>query len=407
MSADQHDLDARLEGRGPAASTNGNGQPPETVSSVRAADPYVSDDGRFWWDVDSRDWRPVAGSQAPTPPTPTNPRHPELEAPNGPPPGSTAEQGDFAAERFLRLPQAPPPSQGMRAAIYKLTAGTLNLGPGAQERREQVLIAQARTPIRSDVIKVAVASAKGGAGKTTTCLGLGMALGALRNDRIIALEANTSMGTFGVRVDTEHEQGLPQLLTAIDEIHGYSDLRRYTTHIPDNRLEVLTSPLDPSRATAFGEPEMRRVLDLLSRYENLILEDLGIDLLHSATSYLLRTCDFAVVVSPDSYDGGKLANDLLDWLVARRGRDWLEKRALVLINGVRKDTLLEVDAMASHFSRRARGCLRVRFDRHLGTGGRLDWSQLGDGTRQDYLELAAALATGFPLGPAPIPGATC
>jgi MinD-like ATPase involved in chromosome partitioning or flagellar assembly len=438
MSADQHE--ARPEGDRPPPSTNGRGVPPDAPSAPAQVAPYISDDGRFWWDVDDRGWRsmgvtsPPARPPAAASPVPTAADEPAAEARPEPGPAEAAadaealagveaaesahageaeapvapgDEPEFAVERFLRQSQAPAPKSGFRAAIYRLSGGTVNLGPSPQERREHVLVAQARTPIRGDVLKVAIASAKGGAGKTTTCLGLGMALGSLRNDHIVALEANTSMGTFGVRVPMEHDLGMAQLLTEIDGVRCYADLRRFTTHIPENRLEVLASPLDPTRATAFTEEDVRRVLELLTRYENLILEDMGIDLLHGATSHLLRTCDFVVVVSPDSYDGGKLANDLLDWLATRRGRGWLKQRALVVINRVRRDTLLEVDAMAGHFSRRARGCLRVRFDRHLDAGGHLHWDQLAEGTRQDYLELAAALATGFPLGPAEDLEATC
>jgi putative peptide zinc metalloprotease protein len=143
------------------------------------------------------------------------------------------------------------------------------------------------------------------------------------------------------------------------------------------------------------------VLRLLYRFYDVVALDLGTGLLEPSTAYMLRICDQAVVVSPAALDGGKLADYTLDYIEARRGSDWLRDRAVVVINGVRKDSLLEVSAMERHFRKRVRSCHRIRWDRHLEAGGVFDWSEVSSTAKDDYLELAASVASGFALGPAP------
>ena len=57
--------------------------------------------------------------------------------------------------------------------------------------------------------------------------------------------------------------------------------------------------------------------------------------------------------------------------------------------------------MERHFRKRVRSCHRIRWDRHLEAGGVFDWAEVRSGARDDYLELAAAVGSGFAMGQAP------
>jgi putative peptide zinc metalloprotease protein len=354
---------------------------------VNPRPPLLSDDGRWWWN--GQRWLPAEGEKL-------------SEA------GDDEDLGEiFRGDSFLRPRQdAIPPTPGLRRLLYKISRGTIAIGRTAREERHEQLVTAGRTPVHDPPARLAFISSKGGVGKTTTCLLTSSHLGLLRHDRLIAVEANPHHGTFRSRVRMYHNRSVQDLLAHLDKLGAddhlsYPMLHRYTTQADENRLEVLTIPLDPALSHGLGEEEYRRVLGLLYRFYDVIALDLGTGLLEPSTAYMLRICDQAIVVSPAALDGGKLADYTLDYIEARRGSEWLRERAVVVINGVRKDTLLEVAAMERHFRKRARSCHRIRWDRHLEAGGVFDWNQVGSGTKNDYLEVAAAVGSGFALGPSP------
>lgn len=348
----------------------------------------VSDDGRWWWD--GGEWQPV---------TPAPPAAP----PNGVP-NPEGEPEPFRAETFLRRHNGVSPVGGARRMLYRLSRGAINLGPSARDQREQVLMGMARTPVKDPPMRLAFVSSKGGVGKTTTCLMTASQLGLLRHDRIISLEANPHHGTFRSRVRMYHNRSVQDLLAYLDDLShdddiSYPMLHRFVTQADDTRLEVLAIPLDAGISHALGEGEYRRILRILYRFYDVLALDLGTGLLEPSTAYMLRVCDQAIVISPAALDGGKLADYTLDYLEARRGKEWLKERAMIVINGVRRDTLLEVSAMERHFRKRVRTTHRIRWDRHLEAGGVFEWPEVSAGAKDDYLEVAAAVGSGFSLGP--------
>ncbi|MBO0708408.1 MAG: hypothetical protein J2P44_08600, partial [Candidatus Dormibacteraeota bacterium] len=228
-----------------------------------------------------------------------------------------------------------------------------------------------------------------------------------RHDRILAVECNPHHGTFRSRVRNYHNRSLRDLIDALnqlprDEDLTYPMLHRYTTLVDEARLETLTAPHDPTISQALGEEDYRRVFNVLYRYYDLIALDLGTGLLDSGTHYILsRVCDQVVVVVESAVDGADLGLHTLRFLTARRGAEWVRERAVVVINQVRKDSLVNVQEMEKMFGQLARRCLTVHWDRHLEAGGVFMWDEIGATTREDFLRLAAELASGFRLGAAP------
>jgi len=57
--------------------------------------------------------------------------------------------------------------------------------------------------------------------------------------------------------------------------------------------------------------------------------------------------------------------------------------------------LVDIDRIEEHFAERCRACLRIPWDPHLEAGAEAKVEQLRPTTRNAYLELAAAIGSGF------------
>ena len=91
----------------------------------------------------------------------------------------------------------------------------------------------------------AVLTRKGGVGKTTISTLLGMALADVRDDRVIAIDANPDRGTLAERVN---KQTLSTVRDIVSVGPGIRDFTELSTHVSRDatRLDVLASDTDPN-----------------------------------------------------------------------------------------------------------------------------------------------------------------
>ncbi|WP_341350664.1 MinD/ParA family ATP-binding protein [Thermostaphylospora chromogena] len=294
------------------------------------------------------------------------------------------------------------PSKGWRKLVFKATGGLIKPGEPPDVRRRRQLIARARTPVVTGHHRVAVLSLKGGVGKTTTTVGLGATLAAVRGDRVIAVDANPDRGTLSDKVVLETSATVRDLLNEREQIKRYVDVRAFTSQGP-SRLEILASDRDPSISEAFGAADYQAVAEVLENFYSICITDCGTGLLHSAMSGVLGLADQIVLVSSPSVDGARAASATLDWLEAHDYGELVRAATVVLCSvRPRSKSAVDIDKLEAHFAARCRAVVRVPYDPHLEEGAEIDLDRLQEATRDAYLQLAACVGDGFaPAPPSP------
>ncbi|WP_415973695.1 AAA family ATPase [Rhodococcus sp. 077-4] len=300
---------------------------------------------------------------------------------------------DLGSSLLIRSADVPPVA-GWRRALHLMSAGHINVGNSAAQQRRLELTAQVRRPLVG-CYRVAVLSLKGGVGKTTTTATLGSTFAQIRGDRVIAIDANPDRGTLGQKVPSETTATVRNLLRDIKSLDRYSDVRAYTSQNA-HRLEVLASDSDPAASEAFSGEDYDRAVSLLEKFYSIVITDCGTGLMHSAMESILEGADTLVVVSSGSVDGARSASATLDWLDAHGYRELVAK-SVAVVNGVRpRAGKVDLHKVVEHFEQRCAHVRTIPFDPHLEEGAEIELDRLRGRTRKALLEVAAAVATGFP-----------
>ena len=371
------------------------GQPaPETAT--REAPPYVAPPMELPPREDAAPRRP-SSSAGPQPPETQGPLlAPEASAPPAPPPDRVSVDArpvtaSELTEYTIVRRRSDKPGSGWRRAVHVASAGLVNPGIGPLEQRRQELALRIRRPLPGPR-QIAVASMKGGVGKTTVTALLGLMLAEHRGDRVVALDANPDAGTLADRLAGGTDSTVRDLLDSIGDLRSLSDVARFTTL--SGRLQVLASEQDPARSEAFDRAEYERVCAVLSRFYNIVVTDSGTGMVHSAMDGTLALANSLVVVGSHTVDGASRASKTLDWLVAH-GHDEMVERAVVVLSRDRTSREVDGERLIAHFGARCRAVVVVPRDPHLATGGRIELDALRPATSDAFLELAALVADDF------------
>lgn len=285
------------------------------------------------------------------------------------------------------------PESGLRRLVYQVSFGAINLGDSKEVRARKALDLVIGQKLDGGTKFIPVLTRKGGVGKTTVTTMLGMALSLVREDRVVAIDANPDRGTLAERFKRTTDRTIRELVLKAASIRSFSDFSEFVSR-DKTRLDVVASDTDPHLSEAFNEQDYNVVAELVARYYSIALTDCGTGIVHSVMKPTLDRAHGLVIVSGGSFDEARLAAETLTWLDAN-GYKHLVRNSIVALNTATQGTqLVNLAEIESHFRSRVRGIVRIPYDAQLATGSYIDFDKLKPLTREAARELAALVVEG-------------
>lgn len=267
---------------------------------------------------------------------------------------------------------------------------------GSRTDRSEVDEARARS-IFAGSRRIVVLGCTGGAGQTTTALMLGHTLAQIRDDRVVAVDANTGENTLTSRVRADSPETLTSLLGGLDRVSGYLSMRSYTSRMASG-LEVIGADTDADAAqrladgTLFSDARLGQVMEVLDRHYKLII----IDPAAALAARVLPYADQLILVVPASEDGPDAVAMTYEWLDGHGCAD-LRRRAIMVVNGVSRRSMSDVEQAEAVARGRCRAIVRVPWEDDLSPDRTepIDPTRLRWAGRRAYLALAGVVVAGF------------
>lgn len=285
-----------------------------------------------------------------------------------------------------------PSQRGWRHWVYLFTR--INLGLSPDEVYEMDLHARIRRNAR-DSYQIGVFGLKGGVGKTAVTVALGSALSKVRGDRILAVDADPDGGNLADRAGRQSAATIADLLSD-KELNRYNDIRAYTSMNGSN-LEVLSSEEYSGARREFNDEDWKGVVDVVSRYYNLVLADGGAGLFQPASRGVLSTIAGLVIVASASIDGARQAAVTMDWLRQNGYQDLLGRSCVVINHVTPGKPNIDVADLVQQFERHVPPgrVIVLPYDKHIAAGTEIQLDLLDGTFQRRIIELAAALSDDF------------
>jgi len=302
----------------------------------------------------------------------------------------------LTADRLLKDEARPLvlPETFWRRLVYKATFGKLNPGDNKKVRARRALDARIMADFKGETKFVPILTRKGGVGKTTVTTLIGMAMALVREDRVLAIDANPDRGTLAERVEQKSDRTVRDVVRRAGGINSFTVFSEFVSR-DRTRLDVLASDTDPMLSEAFNEGDYNVVADIATRYYSICLTDCGTGIVHSVMRAILMRANGLVIVSGGSIDEAKLASETLTWLESN-GFGELVKNSVVALNTATYGTqLVKLDEIENHFKTRVRAVVRIPYDPMLAAGAAVQFDKLHPATKQAARDLAALVVDGL------------
>lgn len=319
--------------------------------------------------------RPQRGRREPDP---ESSRPPGQRPPGGPPSGPRPVAGPAVAQDLVRKaahgdPFARRLSRGMRRVVGASGAGEVR-------RTADVEMALGRQlPSRR---QIAVTSIRGGAGKTTVAGLTATVIAQYRQDRVLAVDADSGLGSLPLRLGVAPQRSVHDLAAA--QPRTFEDVTHYLARTVDG-LWVLSGTAGGRIGGELDLGTYQAAIATLTRYFAAVVVDCGAGLLPELQRGVLADSHSQVMVTPGTVDGAISAQGALDWQ-ARNGFEHLLSRTVIAF----VTHTPHVDADLGRAAQMLGGMpvVHLPYDRHLATGTAVESARIGEDTRAAAIRVA-------------------
>ncbi|WP_017598116.1 MinD/ParA family ATP-binding protein, partial [Nocardiopsis lucentensis] len=341
--------------------------------------------------------QPVPGEE-PEPPRREEPK-PQLELDHGT--GEQERLGDTptGVPAPRPVPTEPEPREG-DADDARDTGDAGDSGGTRGWRRLAKVVTGGAAPVRSDLPasdiarlraplpeprSLVVLGCTGGAGQTVTSLMIGHTLAAHRDEPVVAVDVNPGPNGLSRRVGAQAPETLTALLANADEVDDHARMRGYTSRASTG-LEIVQTLDDPYVQT-LDERDYGQLTDMLGRFYAVTL----LDPAATGVARALPVADGLVLVAPANADAERAVSMTFEWLDGN-GYGALRASSVLVVNGVSKRSLADVDAAERVARGRCRAIVRIPWDDHLGSSyTRIDVGALRPATKRAHGALGGVL----------------
>ncbi|GLY74425.1 hypothetical protein Airi01_026920 [Actinoallomurus iriomotensis] len=317
------------------------------------------------WDrSDAEAWRRDPGPPGSAPPQPAAP----------PQPGRPVPQ-DLVRRSVHGDPLMRRMSRGVRRAM-----GTA----AADEIRRTADAAQILSRPVSSCRHIAVTSIRGGAGKTTIAGLTGTALAQYRKDRVLAVDADSGLGSLPLRLGLRIERSLHDL--AESGPRSFEETASFLGRTADG-LWVLSGTADGQITHELDLAKFKTVASAMSRYFAALVIDCGAGLLPELQRGILADAHAQVMVTPGTVDGALSARGALEWQ-ARNGYQHLLTRTVIAFVTHTPHVDADLTRAGQLLSGGGMPVVHMPYDRHLATGTAVESARIGQETRAAAIRIA-------------------
>jgi len=183
---------------------------------------------------------------------------------------------------------------GRRTSRLLTSAGTRR-----EAQLEAALLGHRRGVSRTNTI--AVASPRGGVGKTTCAFLLGDLIALRLALRVVVVDADPDFGTLGAMAPPARrcQRNVGHVLADLDRIESAAHLRPYVSALPSG-LHLLAAPEDPSVMAKMTPERYGQLVAFLSLFYDVVLLDTPAGLSHPIARLAIARSDQTVLVTgPD------------------------------------------------------------------------------------------------------------
>ncbi|RFU39482.1 hypothetical protein DZF91_22260 [Actinomadura logoneensis] len=226
--------------------------------------------------------------------------------------------------------------------------------------------------------QIAVASVRGGAGKTTMAALLASELARHRQDRVVAIDADAELGSLPLRLGIVPQLSLFELAQASPST--FEEVSRFLSRTPEG-LWVLSSTRGGRMSREFDVPTFQRALSSVSRFVSAAVVDCGAGILTGVNQEIIAQTHALVLVTPGTVDGALSARGALEWF-ANNGRQHVFQRAVVAMVSHAPQINADLGRAQEMLTAWGLPVVHVPYDRQVATGAALDLDKVGGATRQ-------------------------